>query len=126
MSTVYLDAFTAVANPPQGGNTELITIPVGEYKRLCVQVKVANQALDAFLVQARFHPGGDFLTLYSLATDFTTPKGIMIGCSGDLTAQGVGNGWLILDVTALDAIKLLASSANVAGSAVTIFVGGQD
>lgn len=109
---------------PQTGNTTLLTIPCHGVKQIMVQVVVSGQALDAFLIQARPTLDAALSTLYSAAADFTAPKGLLIGASGDLTAQAVGTGWFIMDVTGLAEVAVLASSGNVAGSTVSAYCGG--
>jgi hypothetical protein len=90
-----------------------------------VSIVVAGQALDAFLVQGKFHPDAAFQTLYSAAGAYTSPAGLVKGASGDLTTQAVGSGWIILDTRPLYALKLLASSGNVAGSTVSTYAVGR-
>ena len=102
---------------PAAGNTDLLEIIVARVSVLGVEVLPTVQALDAFIVQGKFHQSGAYVTLFSLATDFTTPAGIVLDASGDLTIQAAGStGWLVLDVSALYAVKIQAS-ANVAGQA---------
>jgi len=71
------------------------------------------------------HKGIHFVTLLSVAADYTSPAGIVVDASGDLTILGAGaTGWLILDVLGFNRIKLQAS-ANVAGAtSASIFAGG--
>jgi hypothetical protein len=107
----------------QSGLTTLCTINVENYERLIAQIVVAGQALDAFQIQVQTN--GDFFSLYSTAADFTSPQGLLVGSSGDLTTQAVGTGWLILDVRGVSHVRLQASSGNVAGSTVSVYAGGQ-
>jgi hypothetical protein len=109
----------------QSGNTDVAVIDVKDVSRLCVEIVVAGQALDAFNVLARFHPSGSFQTLFSVAGDYTGVVGLLQGTSGDLTTQAVGSGWFIMDTLGIDAIKLQASSGNAAGSTVSVYAGGQ-
>ena len=88
-----------------------------------MHLDVTVQALDAFVIQAQFHPGAAFDTLYSAAADFTTPIGILVAASGDLTAQAVGAGWFIMDVAGISAVRVLASGA-IDGALVSIFASG--
>jgi len=102
---------------PAAGNTDLLEIIVARVSVLGVEVLPTVQALDAFIVQGKFNPNSAYVTMFSLATDFTTPAGIVLDASGDLTIQAAGStGWLVLDVSALYAVKIQAS-ANVAGQA---------
>lgn len=105
---------------PQTGNTELLDIPVGGVSFLGIEIANTVQALDAFIVQGRMSPNGAYQTLYSAALDFTTPAGLVVDASGDLTTLGAGaSGWLLLNVLPLYSVKILASSGNVAGSVTT-------
>lgn len=103
--------------------TSLIAVNVAGYERLTAEIKVAGQALDQFVVKGRTHPGGTMMTLFATGTDFTTPAGMVVDASGDLTLQAVGSGWLALDVSGWERIEIQAASGNVAGSTVTPFVG---
>jgi hypothetical protein len=110
---------------PAAGNTALATISCANHERLFVQFSVATQALDAFLVQARCSADASFATLYSAGADFTSPSGLLVDASGDLTAvAAAGTGWFVMDVRGLYEVKLLASAA-VDSAAVTVFAGGQ-
>lgn len=103
--------------------TSLLIINLAGYERMTASITVAGQALDQFVVKGRNHDEGPLMTLFSAGADFTSPAGMVIDASGDLTTQGVGSGWLTLDVSGWDRIELLAASGNVAGSTVTTFVG---
>ena len=107
------------------GNTDLLIIPCLGLDRIMVEFAVTVQALDAFIIQAKATMAAAFVTLYSVTTDYTSPKGLLIGASGDLTLQGAGTtGWFIMEVSGLTEIKVQAS-ANVAGAAtVSIYAGG--
>lgn len=105
---------------PQAGNTELLDIPVDDVSFLGLEITATGQALDAFVVQGRMSADGAYQTLYSAAIDFTTPAGLVVDASGDLTTLNAGaSGWLLLNVLPLYSVKFLASSGNVAGSTVT-------
>ena len=84
-----------------------------------IEIAVADNALDQFQIRAKA-PSGSEQILYSTTPDFTSIEfGILVGCSGDLTTQGVGSGWLILEATGT--IILYAASGNAAGSGVTVY-----
>lgn len=110
---------------PGTGNTTLCTLDVNFVERLCIEVAVATQNLDGFVIKGRMHSGGSYLTLFDAAGDYTSPVGILIGASGDLTALAAGaTGWFILDCLGFDQIQLLASAvAN--NAAVTIRAGAE-
>jgi hypothetical protein len=110
---------------PATGNTALLTISTAGLERLFVQISVATQALDAFLIQGRAASGASFVTLFSAAGDFTSPAGLMVDASGDLTTLAAsGTGWFVMDVRGLYEVKLLASGA-VDSAAVTVYAGAQ-
>ena len=97
---------------PAAGNTELLNLPVSGLSRIAVQVDVTVQALDAFIIQIKLHPSAAFQTLFSAASDYTSPNGLLVGASGNLTAQAAASsGWFIMDVAGLHAVKVLASGA---------------
>lgn len=111
---------------PQSGNTTLLEVDVSLYDRIWVEVVCAEQALDAFIVQGKFHGDGHYVSLASTAAHYTAPAGVIYGSSGDLTTlAAAATGWIAIDVSGLDAIKILASSGNVAGSVVDIYAGGK-
>jgi hypothetical protein len=57
-------------------------------------------------------PDDDYQTLYSNPPHYTTPAGLVVDASGDLTALGAGaSGWLLLNVLPLYSIRILASAA---------------
>lgn len=109
----------------QAGNTTLLEVQTEEFERLTVEAAVTGQALDAFVVQVKFHTDGSYVSIASAAGDYTSPTGLMIKASGDLTAQAAStSGWFILDTRGVFAVKVLASSGNVAGSTVSVYAGG--
>lgn len=111
---------------PQAGNTTLLTLDTRGVERITVEIAVTVQALDAFIIQGKAHGSGSALTLYSVTLDYTTPKGVLVGVSGDLTALAAGSsGWLVMDTKGFDSVIIQASSANVAGSTVSVFATGE-
>lgn len=115
-----LDVSVAVS-----GNTTLIQLPVNGLERICVQFTVATNNLDAFLIQARASQDATAATLYSAAADFTSPTGLLVGASGDLTTvAAAGSGWFIMDVRGLWDVTILASATGGA-AVVDIYAGGQ-
>lgn len=97
---------------PAAGTTEVLTLPLDGITEVGIEFTVATQALDAFQVHGQMHPSGAFQALYDTAGDYTTPIGLVIGTSGDLTAQAAGTtGWIILDVAPLYALKIKVSAA---------------
>lgn len=121
VSPEYVLAENVSVAVPQAGNTTLLDITVDDVSFLGVEIANTVQALDAFIVQGRMSPNGAYQTLYSAAGDFTTPAGLVVDASGDLTTLGAGaSGWLLLNVLPLYSVRILASSGNVAGSITTI------
>lgn len=103
--------------------TSLLQVNVAGYEKLTVSVDVTGQALDQFVIKGRNHGNGSLMTLFSAAGDFTSPAGIVVDASGDLTTQAAASsGWVVLDVSGWDKIEVLAASGNVAGSTVSAFV----
>ena len=100
-------------------NTTLdVPINVSGLDRIFVQITVATAALTGFAIKAKSNTDAAASTLYSTAGDFTTPVGLLVGASGDLTIQGVGVGWFIMDVSGLESIILTATSGGTATLAV--------
>jgi hypothetical protein len=107
------------------GNTELLKLNVVGTTRLFVQIAVATQALDAFIVAAKAHQEATAVTMYSAAADFTSPGDPMVDASGDLTTTAAaGTGWFVMNTFGLFEITISASAA-VNGAVVTIFACGQ-
>jgi hypothetical protein len=109
---------------PNAGLTVLLDIDVSLLSYVTAQIKVATFALAAFQVLGKMENAGDFVVLDSASAEFTTPAGIIIDASGDLTLQAVGSGWIIISVLGLQRLQLKATSSNVAGSTVSVYAGG--
>lgn len=109
--------FTATTNSDVDSLETVATFDVSNLERASFEITVATADLTAFAVQARLSGAGSFVTLYSAAGDYTSPTGILVGTSGDLTTLAVGTGWLILDVAGIDAIRFRAAGTS---SSVTI------
>lgn len=121
----WTESFKSAVSVAGTGNTTLITIDCRGKEQIYVELQPVTQNLDAFIVAARPHADGTFNTLYSVAADFTSPAGLIIGASGDLTTLAAGaTGWFIMDVSSLRDVRLSASAA-ADSSAVTVYVGGQ-
>lgn len=118
-------AASGAVTVPAASNTTILQLPVSGLERIVVQFAVATQALDAFLIKAKAHPDASDITLYSAAADFTTPAGLLLGASGDLTTvAAAGTGWFIMDVRGLHEVTIQASGA-VDSAVVTAYAGGQ-
>jgi len=94
-------------------NTDLLEVFVHKVARMTFEVKNdGGNAFDAFIVQGKMHPGGNYVNILSAAGDYTTPAGIVVDASGDLTTLAAGaTGWLIIDVIGFYQVKIQASSA---------------
>ena len=105
-----------------GSNDSILELIVSEAARLAVEIKNEGaNALDAFRVLGKVHKDGAFILMFSAAGDFTSPAGLVVDASGDLTTLAAGaTGFLVLDVLALYAIKLEASAA-VGATQVDVF-----
>lgn len=119
----FKEASNLAVAVPASGNTTLLTIPVEGLERIFVQLDVTDNALDAFLIRSRCSKDATTTTLYSTSGAFTSPAGLLVGASGDLTAQAVGSGWFIMDVRGLWDVTIQASGNGAA--TVSIFAGGQ-
>jgi len=96
-------------------------IDVTHVERVSVEVSVSGDPLNSFSLHGRFHPAGSYRELYASAEDYTSPSGLLIGTSGDLSSLG-GIGWFILDTRALDVLQIKSSSFSE--TALNLFVGG--
>jgi hypothetical protein len=119
-----LTASNLNVNVAVGGLTDLIVIQTLGFVRLFVEISVATNNFDQFIVKGKSNMDAPAVTLYSLATDYTSPTGILVGTSGDLTTQVAGTtGWLILDVRGISEITLQASAA-VGVAVAQVYAGG--
>ena len=68
--------------------TTILTIDTKHSHQIGVEITETGgaNALDQFVINARFHGGGAYSTLYNASADFTSPSGLMVGASSDLTA----------------------------------------
>lgn len=74
---------------------------------------------DAFEIQGS--PDGlTFDTLYSTAGDYTSPTGILVGTSGDLTILAADAiGWFMLDCSSINVLRIQASADTTQSVGVT-------
>ena len=123
--TRILRASNTALSVAASGTTTLLELDVKDIERIYVQIAPTVQALDAFSVQILPHSSGAYSTIASAAADFTSPTGLIVGASGDLTTlAAAATGWFIMDTRGLARVKITAS-ANVAGAAtVSIYAGG--
>lgn len=114
----------AVAVAVAGLTTLLEFQDVTDLIRIAAQFDVATNPFDAFEVQAKFHKDGAYVALYNTSGAFTSPVGLIVGASGNLTAQGAGTtGWLIMETRGIQSIRFQAS-AGVGIATVNAFACG--
>lgn len=107
-----------------GASTEVAQFNAAGYSRVGCEIAVTTAALTDFDILARMHGEGALQTLYSVAADYTSPAGLLIGTSGDLTIIGAGStGWFVLNTQGIESVQLKAASGGSAG--VTVRCGGQ-
>jgi hypothetical protein len=106
-------------------NSDVAEVLCRDVSRLAFEIKAITQTFNAFFVQAKVQPLGSYRTIVSAAGGYTSPSGIIVAASGDLTALAAGStGWLIVDVLGLYSLKLQAKGVAGGGSC-DIYVGGQ-
>lgn len=121
MPMTYNRLFPAVVVP--SGGRMLISLDTSKLTQLFAALTVAGAALTAFSIRTRPTPAlFTAVTLYSTTADFTTPAGLLIGVSGDLSIQAIGVGWFLMDVSAMQSVELWATSAGSA--TVSLEIGG--
>lgn len=109
-----------VATVVPAASTVMGTIHTQGAKRLFVEIAVAVASLTAFEIDARPDPAAAYVPLYSVSADFLTPRGLMVGASGDLTTQAAGTGWFIMDVIGLESVQIKATSGGTATLAMNM------
>lgn len=113
-----VEGTNAVLNLPAAGNTDLLELQTGDLERLAIEIVVADQALDAFIMQAKVHQDSAYVQITNAIT--ATPGGVVIAASGTFATTGAGvTNWALLDVRPFHSVKFLASAA-VDGADVTI------
>lgn len=107
--------------------TTLMEIPVKPFDgRLFAAIKVATTALDQFEIQARPNGMQSYITIFNTSSHFITPEGILIGVSGDLTILTAGStGWFIIDVRAIESIRIQVARASGSNAIITLESGAQ-
>lgn len=109
----------------QSGLTSVMELNISALERIFIQVSVIGRALDQFQISFRSNSDAPYSLMLSSAANFTTPQGIVVGASGDLTALAASTtGWVIIDVQSFHDIKIEASSAHSDGSTVSVYLGG--
>lgn len=86
----------------------LLELDVTGLEHLSVEVKPTVRTLDAFVVDAKFHPKGDWVTITNAIT--STPAGLILAASGTLASLAAAAiGWFIMDVRGLVGVRVSVS-----------------
>ena len=108
---------------PAAGNTVLLDLTVAGLAHLGVEVKPTVNDLDGFLVEVKFNPDADWVTLTSAIT--STPAGLILAASSTLaTLAAAATGWFIMDVRGLYGVRVSASGSVADTTAVSTYAGG--
>lgn len=103
-------AYGTLAQTGIGTLTTVATLDCSEKKTLFITFTV-GVALTAFTVEVSVAHTGDFFTLASVAADYLTPEGPVLGASGDLTTAAISTThWLKLNVDGIKHVRFKASS----------------
>ncbi|SRR5258708_29883168 len=104
--------------------TTLLDIDVSLISRISLEVKnTGANAFTAFQINGKMDDAGDMVVMISAATHFTTPTGIIVDASGDLTVLGAGAiGWVFIDVLGLKRLQVRANSGTA--TTANVFAGG--
>jgi hypothetical protein len=90
--------------------------------RIWIEIKPTVHDFNAFAVQGKFHPSGDYVTLANAAADFAVPSDPILKAIGTLvTLAADATGSLCLNTTALHSLRIQASSASATGTLVDIY-----
>ena len=105
--------------------TVIDTIMTGDRDSLSIQLANAGNVLDQFEVAGQVVVNGTFEVLFNAAADFTSPAGILIGASGDLTILAdAATGWLLLYPKGFYGLRIRAARAAGANTILTMNSGG--
>lgn len=121
----FLMAKSVVTAIPAGSDTDILEIFTLGLTRIGVYFDVATNAIDKFVVSARFHPDAPYISLYT-AIDVTPTESPLVGAaSGTLASTAAaGTGWFTMDVTGIYAIKITVSGTVADTTAVNIYATG--
>lgn len=99
-----------------------VDIDVSEFSRLFVRIDNTDASAVVFDdFDILISPDGtNFETAFSVAGDYTSPSGILVGASGDLTVlAAAATGWYILDCGGLMQVRNQASANTTQSVGVT-------
>lgn len=104
--------------------TELGDYDVSDMDAVGFSMANDGTALDQFEISFKFSKEDDWVVVFNAAGDFTTPTGILIGASGDLTIiADAATGWFLLYSKGTHSMRLRAASSG-ADTVVTVNGGG--
>ena len=98
---------------------------VTDIDAVTVRINHNGNALDQFSIEGRIADGTSFQVLFDEAADFTSPAGILIGASGDLTSLASGaTGWFLLYPKGFKFIRIQVARASGANTTINIVASG--
>jgi hypothetical protein len=107
------------SNADVDASEDVVTIRCRDMEELFLSFVVGTANLGAFTVEYRVAAEGGWFTVASAAGDYTSPTGVILGASGDLTtaASGATVHWLNLSVKAVHDVRIKAAgtSSTIAG-----------
>ena len=78
-----------------------------------VTFTAATAALTAFEVHVKPNEASAYVLWFSIASDYTSPVGMLLGASGNLTTAGTtGTHWLILNTKGVFKVKLRGAGTS--------------
>ena len=120
-----LFAKSVVTAIPAAGNTDILEFITLGLKNIGVYFDVATNAIDTFVVSAKFHPDAAWVSLYTAIDATPTESPLVIAASGTLASTAAaGTGWFALDVRGIYAIKISVSGTVADTTAVNIYASG--
>lgn len=118
-------AKSVVTAIPATGVTDILEFRTLGLKNIGVYFTVATNDLDQFIVYAKFHPDGAWVSLYTAIDATPTESPLVIAASGTLASTGAaGAGWFTMDVRGIYAIKIGVSGTVADTTAVNIYASG--
>jgi hypothetical protein len=90
------------------------TIELANEEHLFLTFVVGAANLSSFEVAYRAHASGGWAVIATAAGDYTSPAGMVVDASGDLTvaASGATVHWLRLNVGGIDAVRIRAAGTS--------------
>jgi hypothetical protein len=106
--------YGAFSNSDVDSAEEVLNLGTTGWDTLWLTFVVGTANLSAFTVEFRVHPDGDWASIASLAADYTSPEGPVLGASGDLTAAASGSTvhFLKLDVEGVVSVRIKAAGTS--------------